>query len=129
MEEQTLFSEHPVMFRNNPVAFIVGVVLIAFAGLGLLILIPWWLRCLGTTLIITDKRTTLRTGILSKHLNEVYHDDVRNIQMSQNVFQRIMNVGTLGISSAGQSGVEIEVSGIKNPNETKKLIDSQRGKE
>ncbi len=81
--ETVFYREHPAMFRNNPVGFILSVVLIAALGLGLLILLLWWLRCRGTQLTVTNKRTQLRTGILSKNTNEVWHSDVRNVQISQ----------------------------------------------
>ena len=34
--------------------------------LGSLLLLSWWLRCLGTTLVVTDRRTILRRGILDR---------------------------------------------------------------
>jgi uncharacterized membrane protein YdbT with pleckstrin-like domain len=126
VEEKELLKEHPAMFRNNPLMFILAFVLIFFYGMGLLILLSWWLQSLNTTLILTNKRTILRKGILSKYTNEVLHSNVRNVQVGQNVFQRIFGVGKIGISSAGQSGVEIEVSGIRNPQKVSKLIDEHR---
>lgn len=124
--EATEYKAHPSMFRNNPLGFILSVALIAAVGLGLLILLVWWLRCLGTTLTVTNKRTILRRGILSKYTTEVYHSDVRNVQVDQSMFQRIFGVGTIGISSAGQSGIEITVSGVAHPADIKGIIDEQR---
>ena len=126
MEENKLYETHPAMFRNNPIGFILSIALIAVFGLGLLILLVWWLRVLGTTLTVTNERITLRKGILSKHTSEVYHTDVRNVQVSQGIFQRMFGVGSIGISSAGQSGVEIGVDGVPNPQKVKSLIDQYR---
>lgn len=125
MTEAILYQSHPSMFKNNPIGFILSVLLIAF-GIGLIILLIWWLRVQGTTLIVSDERVTLRKGILSKHTNEVYHTDVRNVQVHQGVFQRMFGVGTIGISSAGHGGVEIEVAGIPTPQKIKDLIDKYR---
>ena len=80
MAEQTLYDAHPSMFRNNPVGFVV-VILLCLAVVGLPILLVWWLRAIGTTLTVTDTRITLRKGVLSKHTNEVYHGNVRNVQV------------------------------------------------
>jgi uncharacterized membrane protein YdbT with pleckstrin-like domain len=124
--EQELLSTNPSMSRNSPVGFIVAVALIAAFGLGLIILIVWWLKCKGTTLIITDKRSTLRHGILSKHTTDVLHEHVRNVQVSQGMFQRMFGVGSIGISSSGQSGVEIEVDGVTDPEGIKALIEKHR---
>lgn len=126
MEEKKLYESHPSMFRNNPIGFILCIILIAAFGLGLLILLIWWLKVLATTLTITSERATLRKGILSKHTNDVYHTDVRNVQISQSLFQRMFGVGTIGISSAGQAGVEIAVQGIPEPQKVKEIIDQHR---
>jgi len=126
VKEKTEYQSHPSMFRSNPIGFILALVLIVAVGLGLLILLVWWLKCLGTTLIVTNKKTTLRRGILSKHINEVYHSDVRNVQVSQTMFQRMFGVGAIGISSAGQGGVEIRVSGLPAPAKIKDIIDRHR---
>jgi uncharacterized membrane protein YdbT with pleckstrin-like domain len=93
---------------------------------GAIILFVWWLKTIGTTLIITSKRTTLRRGILSKSTNEILHSDVRNIQTAQSALQRLFGVGTIALSSAGQSDIEIQVAGVPDPEGIKELIDSQR---
>lgn len=126
-DEPILYEAHPAMFRNNPVWFVVCVILIAAFGLGLILLLVWWLKCLGTTLTVTNEQTTLRTGLLSKNTSDVFHENVRNIIVRQSFFQRLMGVGYVGISSAGQSGVEIEVNGLPDPDRVKELIDDHRG--
>ena len=124
-EEVTLYDENPSMFRNRPVEFIITVILCAVV-VGFVIFLVWWLRCKGTQLTITSDRTRLRKGILSKSITEVWHQDVRNVQLNQTFFQRLLGVGSLGISSAGQAGLEISVSGIPDPEQVKDLIDQHR---
>jgi len=123
--EKMEFEAHPAMFRNNPIGFILSVLLIP-TGIGIFILPYWWLKCLGTTLTITNKKTILRIGILSKNTNEVYHSDIRNVQVSASMFQRMLGVGTIGISSAGTGGIEIAVAGIPNPEKAKEIIFTHR---
>ena len=98
--EPVLYEAHPSMFRNHPFYFMLCLVLIAAYGLGLILLLIWWIKSLGTTLTVTNDQTTLRKGILSKFTNDVFHSNVRNIQVRQTFFQRILNVGWIGISSA-----------------------------
>lgn len=124
-EEEIFYEENPSMFRNHPVAF-VGTCFLCLVVVGLVVFLIWWIQCKGTTLTVTSDRTRLRKGILSKSITEVWHRDVRNVQLNQTFFQRIFDVGTLGISSAGQSGVEISVSGIPDPDGVKALIDRHR---
>lgn len=60
---------------------------------------------------VTDQRTVVRQGILAKHTNEVYHEHVRNIRLSQSLLKRLFNVGSLQIASAGSASHEISVAG------------------
>jgi hypothetical protein len=102
------------------------VLLCACSGLAMLLLLSWWLDCLGHRLVVTDRRTIFRKGLLSKFTNEVLHSHVRNIQIDQSVFQRLMHVGSIGISSSGQAGIEIFIRGIPNPYDVKSIIDQYR---
>ncbi len=124
--EEILLELNPAMFRSNPLGFTLCVLLIAAAGAGLIILGIWWLTTKAATLTITNKRTIRRTGLLSKQTTEVLHRDVRNIQVAQSMFQRIFGVGDLGISSAGQAGIEIEFAGARDPDGVRALIDRYR---
>jgi len=128
MDEQgevVLYEDHPAMFRNHPIYFVICIILCA-VGIGLILLLAWWIQTLGTTLIITNEQTTLRKGILSKYTNDVFHSNVRNIQVRQSFLQRMLDVGWVGISSAGQGGVEIEVNGMPEPHKIKQIIDDHR---
>ncbi|MEX0724777.1 MAG: PH domain-containing protein [Planctomycetaceae bacterium] len=124
--EKTLYESSPAMFRNRPIWFAVCVLLIVAYGLGLVILLLWWIANKGTVLTVTDERTILRRGILAKSTTEVWHRDIRNVQLSQTFLQRIFNVGSIGLSSSGQGGIEIAVDGLPSPNKVKRLIDEQR---
>jgi len=124
--EETLLELNPAMFRNHPIGFILSVILIAAAGAGLVILAIWWLTTKAATLTVTNKRAIQRTGLISKKTTEVLHRDVRNIEIDQSVFQRMFGVGSIGIASAGQSGIEIQFAGVRDPDGVKALIDRYR---
>ncbi len=126
--EDMLFRANPAMFRNKPILFILCLLLIPLGfGLGLLILIIWFLGCKASSLTVTSKRTVFRHGLLSKQTNEVRHQDIRNIQVSQSFLQRIFNVGTVSLSSAGQSEMEIIAAGIPGPQKVADLIRQCQG--
>ena len=124
--ETESYRVHPSMWRSNPLLFLLSLVLILCFGVGLFILLIWWIKSQNTTLIVTDKRTILQQGILSRHTNEVMHSHVRNIQISQNPMQRIFDIGTIKIASAGTGDVEISATGIPSPNRIKAVIDHYR---
>jgi len=123
--ETVLYKDSPAMFRNRPVLFLVCCALIP-VGIGLVVLFGWWLRCLDTSLVITDRRVTLRQGLLSKDTNDVLIADIRNVKVRQNLLQRIFGVGTVAVSTSGQSDMEIEVHGVPAPERIKAIIDDRR---
>ena len=65
----TKYSAHPVMFRNNPLGFILAVALIP-AAIGIIILMVWYLRCKATRLEFTGDDLVLERGLLSKNRTE-----------------------------------------------------------
>lgn len=124
-KEETLYSVHPTFIRSRPIAFALSFLLfltIFLAWLPIVLWIYWYIQSRCSTLTITTHKTVLRKGIFSKSTTEVRHKDIRNISISQTFFNRIFNVGTIGISSAGQSGVEIEIAGIVMPEKLAKTL-------
>lgn len=111
------------MFRAHPVWFVVCVCVPYIGWAALLI---WWFQTLCTKLTVTSEKVIERRGFFSKYENEIFLQDVRNVQVFQSFIDRIFGVGRVGISSAGQAGIEIAVNGMPNPDKIKQLIDSNR---
>lgn len=151
--EHTYYDSAPSMLRNRPFLFLLYVIAIVaglwgyfqwsspndskllnlaymtlmfFGVLGFISLASWWLRVINIRLIVTNERVTLRMGVLSKNIREVFLSDIRSVQINQSFLQRILNVGHMEISSAATADAEISIDGIPNPNQVKKLIDEYR---
>jgi len=86
----------------------------------------WKVKTLTESLEITNKRSIARYGLLSKATSEVLHDNIRNIQITQTFVERICGVGEIGISSAGQDGLEIDMKNLRNPDKIREMIDLYR---
>ena len=120
-DERVLWAGRPAMFRNSPGAFILAVLLVPL-GVGLVILLIWWLKCLATSWTVTSRRTISRFGLLSKSTIELRHLDIRAIHVQQSFFQRLMGTGTIRLSTASSDDYEIEMSGVANPEEVANLL-------
>ena len=123
--EQTLLEVSPRLFGGNWLTHI-GVGLLCLVVVGVVLYAVEYLKSRSTRLIVTDRRTTLHTGVLSKATNEVRHSDIRNVVVKQGLFDRMFRVGTLELSSAGQSDVEISIKGISDPQGVAALIRDHR---
>lgn len=124
-EEEDLYVASPAMFRNHPIAYILTLIL-CLVGVGIIIWIVWYIRSRSTELTVTNLRTRLHRGWLSRSITEVWHSDVRNVQLDQTLLQRMLGTGRIAVSSSGQSGIEIDVNGLPDPDKIKALIDSHR---
>jgi len=123
--ERDLLVVSPRLFGGNWFIHAV-VILLCLVLIGFVFYFVEWLRARATRLIVTNRRTVLREGILDKRTNEIRHSDVRNVQVQQSLVQRMFGVGTLELSSSGQSDVEIGIKGIPNPQAIAQLIREQR---
>ncbi|MCG8016927.1 MAG: PH domain-containing protein [Candidatus Thiodiazotropha sp. 'RUGA'] len=116
-----LYSEHPVMFKNNPIGFIVSIILIPVFGIGLVILLVWHLQNKASKLTINDTEILYEKGLLSKERSEVNISSVRTTKVKQSFFDRIFGVGAIEIYTAGDSP-EIVAKGLPDPNRISEII-------
>ncbi|QDU59502.1 Bacterial membrane flanked domain protein [Planctomycetes bacterium Pan216] len=147
--EHILWEGQPSVIRTQPirtmakcVMLLVGVILLSvwtFGGgawvflfgsllifFGAVMLLRSVIHAMGTRLTITNKRSTLRRGLLSKFTTEVRHKDVLNLQVRQTIFERLLDTGTIEISSAGQGDIEIQVTGLVDPDRIARIVRSHQ---
>lgn len=114
------------MFKNAPVLFIVYVGLIAAFGIGIILLLIWYLQTKSTKLTITNKDILLEKGLLSKDRSEVSIKSIRTVKVKQSFFNRILGVGAIELYTAGDLP-EIEVKGMPDPNKVRDIIKEMQG--
>lgn len=151
--EQVLRTVRPALVRGHPLASLGSVGLlgggIAMAIMALTGGVPEWMRWLGLAaglgglgwglwifvlghrwdrLKITNHRTIDERGIVMRSTSEVLHAHVRNIRITQTVWQRVVGLGDLEIdSAAGDGTADIRIENIPDPDGIKRLIDGRRG--
>lgn len=154
-EEKILLLTRPALVRGHPLSATLGG--IGLLGGLLIALLSWassewpdwlvwpgliaaviaggwlsWVFIFGhrwDRLRITNRRTIDERGIVMKRTSEVLHNHVRNIRITQTIWQRIMRIGDIEIDgAAGKDGrPDITIADIPNPEGLKRLIDSHRG--
>jgi len=125
--EKPLRTFTPSMPGQDPKRFgWLALIAVVTCGLGLVLLIPWWVRLRFTRLEVTNHRVTLTEGIFSKRSSEVLLEHIRNVSVEQTPWQRMFKAGDVGISCSGQSEIELNVPGLHDPHGLKRLIDENR---
>ena len=122
---ETRYSEHPAMFRNNPLGFIGAIILVPLI-IGIVILLVWWLRCKSIRMSFVGNDLVLEKGLLSKDRTELNVASIRTVNVYQSFFNRLFDVGKISIFTAGDEP-EMEVAGLPQPNELRELIKQYQG--
>jgi uncharacterized membrane protein YdbT with pleckstrin-like domain len=94
--------------------------------IGLIVLFFWHLDLRRTRLTISGQRILYRTGLVSTRESELRVNDVRDIEVTKTLFQRMIGTGTLALSTAGESGMEIVITGLKQPERVREIINALR---
>ncbi|MDN3638102.1 PH domain-containing protein [Simiduia curdlanivorans] len=115
----TKFSAHPAMFKARPFSFILCLLLCA-VGVGILILMVWYVKCKSTKLEIVDNEVVLERGLMSKERIELGIASIRSVRVYQSFLNRITGVGKITVFTAGDNP-EFEVDGIPEPNKFREL--------
>lgn len=75
-----------------------------------------------TRYALSEDRLFLRRGFLNVHQDEIVLYRVRDLRVSQTLWQRIFGVGTVTVVSTDKSIPELALKNIRQPNEVKELI-------
>jgi uncharacterized membrane protein YdbT with pleckstrin-like domain len=123
-DEQVLWEGQPRLKSIIP-ALIIGVPMIAFAGLGLLVMAGAYLNVKNTSFLVTNEGLYRKTGILSRSVQKIGFDKVQNISFSQGILGNYFGYGNIEVSTAGGSGVEMRFNSIDNPREVENIINNK----
>jgi uncharacterized membrane protein YdbT with pleckstrin-like domain len=121
MAGTVIYEAHPAMFRAHPFWFILFVLLIAAFGIGILILLYWYILTRATALTVTDQEILYEKGILSKDRTAVSLLHVRTVRVTQGFINRILGVGTVEIATAGDMP-EFTIKDMPDPHQIREAI-------
>lgn len=123
-DEEVLWEGQPRLKSIIP-AVVVGIPMIAFFGIGLLIIAAAYLNVKHTSFLVTNDGLYRKTGIISRSVQKIGFDKVQNISFSQGILGKYFNYGNIEISTAGGSGVEMRFNSIDNPRKVEDIINNR----
>ena len=86
-----------------------GRVAVAVVGAALLLrlsVLPW-LRWLTSTLLVTDRRVQLRSGVLRTTTRDVPLGRIADVGVERSLGQRVLGAGTLVLDTTGERGLVV----------------------
>ncbi|EJN57115.1 PH domain-containing protein [Halogranum rubrum] len=122
-DEEILWADTPHPYSLVP-AFIVGVPL-SIVLVGIPILVSAYLTYQNTNYVVTSAALYKKTGVLSRSVQRIEFDKVQDTSYRQTFFGAQFGYGTVDISTAGGSGVELSFQNVADPQQLQTLINGR----
>jgi uncharacterized membrane protein YdbT with pleckstrin-like domain len=88
--------------------------------IGLILLVPPWIRSVSSEFAITNKRVLIKIGLIRRHSLELLLQKVEGIGVDQGLLGRILGFGTITVSGVG--GTKEAFRMISNPLEFRRQV-------
>lgn len=141
--ESIVFEGHPSwrgvlsFYVKNIAADLVVAVILWFAWSQTYAVLVFAILVAGTVLVgfilrvttvytITNERLRIRTGLLSKNVQQTDINRVQNVNTSQGPLERIMRVGKVDFDTAGTDDASFTFQGISNPEKIVAAVDEAK---
>ena len=138
--EEIVFDGHP-SWRSTLGFYLAGIVAVAAvvavawlvqgAGLAALagavalavLVVAGLAKRASTRYVITNQRLHIRRGLLARHVQQTSIDRVQNVNTSQSLLERVVQVGTVDFDTAGSDDSEFRFVGVADPAEVVARVD------
>jgi uncharacterized membrane protein YdbT with pleckstrin-like domain len=114
-------------------ALVAGAIGYAADGIGLaiglfllvdaLVLAAGFIRRFATVYTITTERLRIKRGIIARHVQQTDIERVQNVNTSQSVLERFLQVGTVDFDTAGTGDSDFKFAGVEDPEEVVAAVD------
>ena len=98
------------------------VAIIAVVGVGLTILIGF-IKRVATSYTITSRRLHIKRGIVSRDVQETRLERVQNVNYSQRLLQRMLQIGDVDFDTAAGDDYNFIFSGVADPADVVHVVD------
>jgi uncharacterized membrane protein YdbT with pleckstrin-like domain len=130
--ETIVFEGHPswrgvlsFYIKGLGIAVVLGVIawladsvalgVVVFVVVMALVVLVGFVRRMATRYVISTERLNIRTGILSKHVQQTSIDRVQNVNTEQRAIDRLLRVGAVDFDTAGTDDSDFTFRGVANP--------------
>lgn len=71
-----------------------------------------------------------KVGIISlkQTITRIRFEDVRSVETHQSLLERLLDIGGIGVGTAAEAGIEVEMLGIAAPYAVQQLVQTEREK-
>ena len=138
--EEMVFDGHPswrailgFYLAGTAVAIGIGVIvkLVEDTGLGVLVaavligitIVAGLVKRIATVYTITDRRLNIKRGIIARNVQETRLQRVQNVNFTQSVYERLMQIGNVDFDTASTDDSGFIFTGVAQPEQVVEKVD------
>ena len=100
-----------------------GVVSISFGAFVALGIVVGLIKRIATTYSISNQRLHIKRGIVARKIQQTRIERVQNVNISQSVIQRVLQVGKVDFDTAGTDDSDFTFDGVAQPEKVMKAVE------
>jgi uncharacterized membrane protein YdbT with pleckstrin-like domain len=101
----------------------IGVVILVAAVVIALAVVVGLVKRIATTYSITNQRLHIKRGIVARKIQQTRIERVQNVNITQSVVERILQVGTVDFDTAGTDDSEFSFVGVAQPEHVMQAVE------
>jgi uncharacterized membrane protein YdbT with pleckstrin-like domain len=101
----------------------IGLALLTFAVIVGITILAGLVKRVATVYTITDRRLNIKRGIIARHVQETRIQRVQNVNYSQGVYERVMQIGDVDFDTAGTDDSNFVFAGVDQPEQVVEQVD------
>jgi uncharacterized membrane protein YdbT with pleckstrin-like domain len=101
----------------------VGLGIIAFVVIAAIVILAGFIKRVATVYAITDRRLNIKVGIIARKVQETRLQRVQNVNYSQGVYERIMQIGDVEFTTAGTDESNFVFAGVAQPEQVVQQVE------
>jgi uncharacterized membrane protein YdbT with pleckstrin-like domain len=122
-DESVVWADTPHDLSLVP-AFLVGIPL-SLVLVGIPIVVGAYLSHQNTNYVVTTSALYRKTGILSRNVQRIEFDKVQDTSYRQSFFGAQFGYGTVDVSTAGGTGIEMSFTNVADPQALQRRINER----
>jgi uncharacterized membrane protein YdbT with pleckstrin-like domain len=101
-----------------------GTGILAFAVIAGATVLAGLVKRIATVYTITDRRLNIKRGIVARKVQETRLQRVQNVNFTQSVYERVMQIGNVDFDTAGTDDSGFVFTGVAQPEQVVQQVDA-----
>ena len=101
----------------------VGLGIVVFVVILAITVLAGFIKRVATVYTITDRRLNIKRGIIARKVQETRLQRVQNVNYTQGVYERVMQVGNVDFDTAGTDDSDFVFEGVAQPEQVVQQVE------